>query len=104
MRFPILTTCFALAACAESPKTPDPVAQQAADTTCGGQLYDGCTSDDQCESGLCKAVLDEVEVCTQTCSTTAPCPQQGDQPVVCNNMGLCRPAAPNAAPLLIDAT
>jgi hypothetical protein len=48
MRHVILTMFLLCSACMDS--SSPPAQQQAASTVCGGQLYDGCTSDDQCES------------------------------------------------------
>ena len=94
MRNVILMLFVICAACMDSNNAGK---QQAASTVCGGQLYDGCTADDQCESGLCKLYSNRmVQVCTQPCSATNPCPSQNGVATTCNNMGLCRPEAPNA--------
>lgn len=94
MRNLIVMLFLVSAACVDSgPATQ----QQAESTVCGGLLYDGCTSDDDCESGLCKLYSNRmVQVCTQACSATSPCPPQNGVAVDCNNMGLCRPSTPNA--------
>jgi hypothetical protein len=60
---------------------------------CTGALYDPCnTASSNCMTGLmCKQFTgSSFTVCTQTCSGT--CPGTG---AVCNNMGICKPAAPN---------
>lgn len=100
MRWMILIASITCAACADDPKPAASGTEQAAQHACSGQPYDGCTSDDQCESQQCKLYSNRgVQVCTQTCSATNPCPTQNGQAVVCNNMGLCRPDAVNACEL-----
>ena len=99
MRFVSPMLFVALAACVDS-KSGASGSQQEATTVCAGQLYDGCASNDECDSGLCKLYSNRgVEVCTQTCSATNPCPTQSGVAVVCNNMGFCRPDAANACAL-----
>jgi hypothetical protein len=58
---------------------------------CTGAVYDPCNpAAPACMSGLmCKTFNgSSFSVCTQTCGT---CPAGG----TCNNMGICKPAAPN---------
>ena len=91
----LLTMCFACWSCVGTSKQSE--SQQGASGVCTGQLYDGCTSDDQCDSGFCKLYSNrDVQVCTQTCSATNPCPSQDGKAVVYNNMGHCRPVAANS--------
>jgi hypothetical protein len=74
---------------------PDAGTAQAA---CTNVAYDPCTSADQCASGNCQLFQQAgIQVCTTTCTPgdATTCPQQNGQPVSCNNMGICRPAAAN---------
>jgi hypothetical protein len=64
-------------------------------SVCTGKLYDACnTASPNCMTGLqCKNFAGSAfSVCTQTCGT---CPNQGSSTVMCNNMGICKPNAPN---------
>lgn len=64
---------------------------------CSGQLYDPCSSDDQCASGTCKLYANRgIHVCTQACSDDTPCPLHAGQPAACTKQKLCRPDAANA--------
>lgn len=64
---------------------------------CTGALYDSCTGNAGCMSNNCKLFNGSgFMVCTQACSTANPCPNQGGTAVACNNMGICKPTAPNA--------
>ncbi|MCW5801780.1 MAG: hypothetical protein KIT31_05290 [Deltaproteobacteria bacterium] len=92
----LVLVAFVLSACVDSTTDTDVTNLEAA-ASCGGQLYDACSADDQCDSGLCKLYSNRnVQICTQRCSETEPCPSQDGQPVVCNNMGFCRADAANA--------
>src|SRR5512140_465206 len=101
MRFLLIFVAIVGSTCTvDEPKANGVSADQSATKTCTGNLYDGCTSDEQCDSQLCKLYRNrDVHLCTQTCSATSPCPDQGGHPVICNNMGLCRPDAENACEL-----
>jgi len=57
---------------------------------CTGAVYDTCTNEHECISMDCR-VVGSVEVCTQSCSTTVPCPDFNGEPVTCNAGGLCEP-------------
>jgi hypothetical protein len=66
---------------------------------CTNAAYDPCTTNAQCTSGNCKLFAAQgFQVCTQTCTPGDPttCPQQNGVAAQCNNMGICKPAAPNA--------
>lgn len=74
------------------------VFMDAAPNACTGQLYDSCNpAASNCTgSETCKTFTGSgFSVCTQTCSTTNPCPSQNGAAVACNNMGICKPSAPN---------
>ena len=79
---------------------PDAQAIDDAQTACTGALFDPCTSTDQCASGLCKNYAGAgFTVCSQACTMpgTASCPDDASgSAAFCNNMGLCKPARPNA--------
>ncbi len=97
MRVLLLMVCLASAACVDSKSPASGANNRPESGTRDGALYDGCTSDDQCDSGLCKDYLNRgVQLCTEACSASNPCPAQNGVSVVCNNMGFCRPDAPNA--------
>lgn len=71
------------------------------EAACTGAVYDPCTSDAQCTAAgaTCKAFNGAgIEVCTVACTPgdDSTCPAQNGQPVTCNNMGTCKPAAANA--------
>jgi hypothetical protein len=68
----------------------------AAKLACTGNLYDACNPlASNCKAGTtCKTFNgSNFSVCTQTCGT---CPMQNGQAVACNNMGVCKPSAPNS--------
>jgi hypothetical protein len=67
---------------------------------CTGAVYDPCTSDAQCTTAgaTCKSFNGAgIEGCTVACTPgdDTTCPAQNGQPVTCNNMGVCKPAAAN---------
>lgn len=66
--------------------------------TCTGAVYDPCTSNSQCNSMNCHLyTMSNFQVCTTTCSSTMPCPNDSTgAPGFCNTMGLCKPAATNS--------
>jgi hypothetical protein len=67
---------------------------------CTGELYDACDpAASNCKNGAtCKTYAQSsFSVCIPaTCSGAAPCPMQNGAAVTCNNMGFCKPNAPNA--------
>lgn len=64
---------------------------------CTGAAYDPCTDNSQCSSQQCRLFMaDGIQVCTQNCDASNPCPDFNGQPVQCNNMGRCKPPAANA--------
>ena len=73
--------------------TPD----AAAGPACTKALYDNCINPTDCTSGNCHFYQQSnFTVCTQACSATNPCPNDSTGvPGVCNNMGICKPAAAN---------
>jgi len=97
MRCLAIATTLLLYACetgGDSKPLPD------ADLTkpmCTGQLYDSCLTNAGCTSMNCKLFDKEgIQVCTQTCSSSNPCPNQNGAPASCNNRGICKPPAANA--------
>ena len=65
---------------------------------CTGLLYDRCTTNAQCMSGICRPFNNlGFSLCTQACTVGgAACPTQGGVAVQCvNNSMVCRPAAGN---------
>ncbi len=63
---------------------------------CTGVIYDNCTTDGQCMSGMCKLFSGDFQVCTQVCNDAAPCPASSGAAAKCNNRGLCKPTINNA--------
>ncbi len=59
---------------------------------CTGAVYDQCTTEHECTSQDCR-VVGTVQLCAQSCSATAPCPDLDGEPVSCNAGGLCEPSA-----------
>lgn len=85
----LLAPALFLAACAGD--SPDPVPRK-----CTKVLYEVCVTEHDCMSGNCKTFMgDGFQACTQSCDAANPCPPDlnGDA-VECNNMGVCKPAAP----------
>jgi hypothetical protein len=83
------------AAKADAPSA-DASSADAPNSVCTGLLYDACNpAAPNCQTGLsCKTFTGSgFSVCTQTCGT---CPKQGANLVTCNQMGICKPNAPNA--------
>jgi len=86
---------FVVAAC--SGDTPAQV-DAPSGPMCTGLAYDACNATaSNCMNGAqCHFYqASNFTVCSPTCSASVPCPNQGSTPVACNNMGLCKPAAPN---------
>jgi hypothetical protein len=86
-----IVTAVALAtilACSDGGTIPD--ADPAA-PVCTGMVYDNCTSNEQCQSGMCHLFSGEFQVCTQTCTpgNNAMCPSVNTDK--CNNRGICKP-------------
>jgi hypothetical protein len=68
---------------------------------CTKVLYDPCATEHDCTAGACHTFTtggSAVEVCTQSCSSTAPCPNDSTgAPGTCTtDLMLCEPAKPNA--------
>ena len=108
----VLVACT-LAACTSNATPPDATAavhdapagtpdglvlvDAPAGARCTGALYDVCTGNAGCMSANCKLFNGSgFMACTQACSASNPCPTQGGAAVPCNNMGICKPSAPNA--------
>jgi hypothetical protein len=65
---------------------------------CTGVVYDNCSNNTQCMSQNCHLYSkDAIQVCTQSCSASNPCPNDvNGTPGQCNNMGICKPSKGNA--------
>jgi hypothetical protein len=85
----LLAPALVLAACAGD--APDPTPRK-----CTHVLYEVCATEHDCNSGNCKTFMgDGFQACTQSCDAANPCPPDLDgNEVACNNMGVCKPAAP----------
>lgn len=88
-----------LVACDNSGGTPavDAAADVAAGPLCTGAVYDTCASNDQCSSQACHLyTANALQICTQACSASMPCPNDATgAPVACNQMGNCKPSVAN---------
>jgi hypothetical protein len=65
---------------------------------CTGAVFDNCTGNTGCDSQNCHLFeADAIQVCTQACSASQPCPNDATgSPASCNNKGICKPARGNA--------
>ena len=64
---------------------------------CTGQPYDSCNTNAECMSNNCHLFAsDAIQVCTQACSATTPCPTLNGAAATCNNKGICKPPGANA--------
>src|SRR5437870_303434 len=65
---------------------------------CTGAVYDNCTANTGCMSANCHLFeQDGIQVCTQSCDATTPCPNDAaGNPVTCNGKGICKPSVANA--------
>jgi hypothetical protein len=86
-----------LAACGSGGGNSTPQVDAASGPPCTGAIYDPCTSNDQCTSQQCHVYgTAGLQVCTQACSATVPCPNDtSGAAVTCNMMGNCKPAVAN---------
>ncbi len=79
---------------ADSPTTQDSSGGEA----CTNADYDPCTVNTECTSGNCHFFNQSAfTVCVPACTPGgAACPDDATgSPATCNNMGICKPAAPN---------
>lgn len=81
-----------LAACGDV-NSPVPDAPDNA-PACTGAVYDNCNTNADCDSSNCKLFeADAIQVCTQACDASNPCPNDTNgSPGSCNNKGICKPA------------
>ena len=93
----LLSLCLLVAAgCGGNGTPPDQIDAPAA-VLCTGAIYDPCTTAAQCMSMNCHNYSGNgFQVCTQTCSSSNPCPMQDGVAVACNGMGNCKPPLPTA--------
>ena len=87
-----LVLAFALSACTtgDTGPDPDPAVDAGVNEADAGDLLPfmaECTSDDQCETGLCFLYNMGGQLCTHACTVDADCeaPSPG-----CNGMGICK--------------
>lgn len=97
MRYAALAFAIsAIAFACSSGDDPDPV-DAPAGPACTGTAYDQCTMASQCTSNNCKLFNgDGIQVCTQSCDASNPCPTVNGIAGTCNNMGICKPVVANA--------
>ena len=95
MRILGLVVACLLVACSGS--TPPEIDANPAGPLCSGQLYDSCFEEHDCMSNLCQNFQTAgIQVCSQACSDTNPCPDSTQGAVVCDtDVGACRPAVVN---------
>ena len=84
----LMLLAVVLGACAGD--SPDPTGK------CTRSLYDVCRTEHDCEMNNCHNFMgDGFQVCTIGCNASNPCPPDPmGRAVECNNMGICKPAAP----------
>ncbi|MBX3162206.1 MAG: hypothetical protein KF773_39950 [Deltaproteobacteria bacterium] len=65
---------------------------------CTGAAFDNCTENADCASQNCHLFRQSgFQVCVPACDAANPCPDDSSgAPASCNNMGICKPLAPNA--------
>ena len=87
-----LAVALAAAACGGDDGPSDGTALDAgvdavAAPVCSGAVYEPCTDDASCTSGMCRQfnMLGGQFLCTQAC--TGGCPAINGSPVICNTMG-----------------
>lgn len=97
----LLCLCLVTAAaCKDDAATPDArMDMMGSGAACTGAVYDPCTTNTQCTSMNCHFYMQSnFTVCVQTCTpgnnSTCPVDSSGTNGT-CNNMGICKPAAPN---------
>lgn len=104
----LVAVLFALGACsddggseppADAPASIDVMIDGPGGATCTGASYDPCTAATQCMSNNCHLFQQQsLQVCVPTCTpgdnSTCPVDKTGANGM-CNNMGICRPAAAN---------
>jgi hypothetical protein len=85
---------MALAACGGGNAPPN-VDANPAGPRCSKQLYDLCSEEHDCNSGVCRN-FGSYQVCSQACVAGGePCPADtSGAPAACDN-GVCTPSAPN---------
>ena len=94
-----LILVLSLTACGGSSTTAtDAATDSPAGALCTGAVYDTCTTNDQCGSQNCHLFNGSaLQVCTQTCNATTPCPNDASgATVACNNMNICKPSVANS--------
>lgn len=99
--YPVFVFVLGLTACGDDGQ-PSPIdsggsgSDAGSGTACTNALYDPCTDPSQCMSGNCRMFnmpSPGIQICTQACSASAPCPMQNGQAVECTMAGVCRPPA-----------
>lgn len=90
-----LVLVLLLAAC--SGDTPKGVDADPRGPACTKAVYDLCSTEHDCTSGDCMPFGGSTQpVCTQTCSTAMPCPDDATGAAgTCDAAGFCEPAHPN---------
>lgn len=84
--FALVLVVSIVAACAGD----DPVTTPA----CTAKVYDVCRDEHDCSTANCRP-FGSIQVCTQACSDTVPCPNdKAGNTVACSNM-LCTPTVAN---------
>jgi len=76
-------------------KPPSPDGAKCADNM-HSPVYDPCNTEHDCMSSMCMAFpAVSLQVCTQACSATMPCPIDATGAAGTCASGLCQPAAAN---------
>jgi hypothetical protein len=99
----VVALVFALAACNNggvgSDDDDDDQVDASSSEPCTNAIFDPCTDNAECDSGNCHFFNQSAfSVCVQACTpnddSTCPVDTSGVN-AACNNMGICKPAAPN---------
>ena len=62
------------------------------DVKCTKALYDSCNTEHDCDTQNCFPFpAEQVQICTQGCDESTPCPALEGEPVACES-GVCKPA------------
>lgn len=62
--------------------------------TCTAKVYDLCRDEHDCTTANCRP-FGSIQVCTQACSDTAPCPNDANGNTVACTNALCQPTVAN---------
>ena len=89
-----IAICLVLAACGGGNAPPN-VDANPAGPRCSMQLFDLCSEEHDCMSGVCQN-FGSFQVCSQACVAGGePCPDDKSGAAAACESGACKPSAPN---------